>query len=43
MTIPRRYHTLTLLPDGQVLAAGGQTENKAGTFSSTASAELYAP
>jgi hypothetical protein len=42
MTIPRRFHTLTLLPNGQVLAAGGQTENN-GAFSNTASAELYTP
>ncbi len=43
MTIPRAFHTLTLLPDGQVLAAGGETQNTKGTFSITASAELYTP
>jgi Galactose oxidase, central domain len=43
MTIPREFHTLTPLPDGQVLAAGGQTQNNKGTFSVTASAELYTP
>ena len=43
MTIPREFHTLTPLPDGQVLAAGGQTQNNKGTFSITASAELYTP
>jgi len=43
MTIPREFHTLTPLPDGQVLAAGGRTQNNKGTFSITASAELYTP
>jgi hypothetical protein len=43
MTIPREGHTLTVLPDGQVLAAGGETQNKQGEFSITASAELYTP
>jgi hypothetical protein len=45
MTIPRAFHTLTPLPDGQVLAAGGETQssNHAGTISTTASAELFTP
>jgi hypothetical protein len=43
MTIPRAFHTLTVLPDGQVLAAGGQTQNNKGQFSTTAGAELYTP
>jgi N-acetylneuraminic acid mutarotase len=43
MTIPRQGHTLTVLPNGQVLAAGGETQNKQGEFSITASAELYTP
>ncbi len=43
MTIPREFHTLTVLPNGQVLAAGGETQNNKGTFNVTASAELYTP
>ncbi len=43
MTIPRAFHTLTVLPNGQVLAAGGETQNNVGKFSITASAELYTP
>jgi len=43
MTIPREFHTLTVLPNGQVLAAGGETQNNKGQFSATASAELYTP
>ena len=46
MTIPREFHTLTPLPNGQVLAAGGQTQTTNGnkiTFSVTATAELYTP
>jgi hypothetical protein len=43
MTIPREFHTLTPLQNGQVLAAGGETQNNKGTFSTTASAELYKP
>jgi hypothetical protein len=40
MTIPRAFHTLTPLPDGQVLAAGGETKssNHAGMISTTARA-----
>ena len=43
MTIAREFHTLTPLPNGQVLAAGGETQNNKGEFSATASAELYTP
>ena len=43
MTIPRAFHTLIVLPNGQVLAAGGETQNNKGEFSSTATAELYTP
>src|SRR3954451_14366534 len=47
MTFSRVWHTLTLLPDGTVLAAGGETD-KCSTgdpclFGSVASAELYDP
>ena len=43
MSIPRAFHTLTLLPNGHVLAAGGETQNNVGKFSITASAELFTP
>ncbi len=43
MTIPRAFHTLTALQNGQVLAAGGETQNNVGKFSTTASAELFTP
>ncbi len=43
MTIPREFHTLTVLPNGQVLAAGGYTQNNKDTLSVTDSAELYTP
>lgn len=46
MSIPRDGHTLTLLANGQMLAAGGYTQNKRGnktTISVTASAELFTP
>jgi hypothetical protein len=43
MTIPRDGHTLTLLPNVQMLAAGGFTQNNAGKISVTASAELFTP
>ena len=42
MTIPRFEDTATLLPNGQVLVAGGQT-HKNGVTTTTASAELYTP
>jgi hypothetical protein len=42
MTIPREDHSLTLLPNGQVLAAGGYTQNNK-KISVTASAELFTP
>lgn len=40
MTIPRAFHTLTQLQNGQVLAAGGETQDNVGKLSITASAEL---
>jgi len=47
MAIPRVWHTLTLLPNGLVLTAGGEYENCDGHFcyfaGTTASAELYDP
>jgi hypothetical protein len=47
MTWRRVWHTLTLLPNGTVLAAGGETDSCAGNFcmfaGSVASAELYDP
>lgn len=43
MTIPRTAHSLTVLQNGQVLAAGGETQNNVGTTSITATAELYTP
>jgi hypothetical protein len=47
MASPRVWHTLTLLPNGVVLAAGGETESCSGsgcTFAGTlATAELYDP
>ena len=42
MTISRFEDTATLLPNGQVLVAGGQT-HKNGVTTTTASAELYTP
>ncbi len=39
MTVPRRFHTATLLPDGQVLATGGQDADEYAIVS----AELYVP
>ena len=42
MTISRFEDTATLLPNGQVLVAGGETHNSRGT-TTTASAELYTP
>lgn len=43
MTIPRHSHSATLLPNGKVLAAGGQTEDSKGKSTVVASAELYTP
>ena len=43
MTVPREFHALIVLPNGQVLAAGGETQNNKGQPSATASAELYTP
>jgi hypothetical protein len=46
MSIPRDGHTLTLLPNGQVLAAGGYTQSNSqvnSKISVTASAELFTP
>jgi len=41
MSIPRAFHTLTVLQNGQVLATGGETQNNKGEFS--VGAELYTP
>ena len=47
MASPRVWHTLTGLPSGMVLAAGGETDNCSASFcmfaGSAASAELYDP
>jgi len=46
MSIPREDHTLTLLPNGQMLAAGGYTQSNSQVnpkISVTASAELFTP
>jgi len=41
MTTDRQYHTATLLPDGTVLIAGGETSSVSNPFSRTA--EIYDP
>jgi len=43
MTTSGQFHTDTLLPNGQVLVAGGQVLNSNGTSTDFASAELYTP
>ncbi len=43
MNVPRNDQSATLLPNGQVLAAGGETETSNGKFIDTSSAELYTP
>jgi hypothetical protein len=39
----REAHTATMLPNGQVLAVGGEVKNLSGGFTILASAELYTP
>ena len=43
MHTARDTFTLTVLPNGQVLAAGGETQDNKGNFFYTNSAELYTP
>ena len=43
MSIARAFRPLTILLNGQVLAAGGETQNNVGEFSITATAEPYTP
>lgn len=43
LNIARSGHSATLLTNGQVLVAGGQTENNVHKFSVTNTAELYTP
>jgi hypothetical protein len=39
----REAHTVALLANGQVLAAGGEVKNAGGGFTILANAELYTP
>jgi hypothetical protein len=43
MNTARSGHLAALLPNGQVLVGGGETENNVGKFSMTNTAELYTP
>ncbi len=44
LNVSRIHQSMTLLPNGQVLAAGGQTYDKSqGRLVPTATAELYTP
>jgi galactose oxidase-like protein/Kelch motif protein len=43
MNVARSGHLALLLPNGQVLVAGGETQNNVGKFSMTNTAELYTP
>ena len=43
MSVARAYHTATLLPDGEVLVAGGATTYNGVRGSVTKSAEIYNP
>src|SRR5262249_40052456 len=43
MNAARNNQSATLLPNGQVLVAGGQSATSTGKFTDVASAELYTP
>jgi hypothetical protein len=43
MNVARNDQSATLLPNGQVLVAGGQSTTSNGKFTDVASAELYTP